>query len=100
MRLIVDDFLEVVPRSQLAACVACVGAFGAQSRDMNVSLTAVGMLWSVVDFVSSSNAIATSPAQPQRYYPLEAEGRNGRSAGAAASSSRPMSSRKTRSSNP
>ena len=60
MRLIVDDFLDVVPRRELAACVACVGAFGTQTSDMNVSLTAVGMLWSVVDFVSSSNAIATA----------------------------------------
>ena len=48
----VDDFLECVPLASLPLCVACVAAFGRQHTDMNVSLTAVGMLWTVVDFVS------------------------------------------------
>ena len=49
---VVDDFLDCVPLASLPLCVACVAAFGRQHTDMNVSLTAVGMLWTVVDFVS------------------------------------------------
>jgi len=41
----------VVPSHQLACLVTCAASFAAQKADMNVSLTAVGMLWAVVDFV-------------------------------------------------
>lgn len=40
-----------MPRRQLPCLVGCVAAFAAQKSDMNVSLTAVGMLWAAVDFV-------------------------------------------------
>jgi hypothetical protein len=50
--------------------VACVAAFAAQKADMNVSLTAVGMLWAAVDFVEKRKGSAAAPSP-------EAEGGGG-----------------------
>jgi len=47
-------YLQVVPHHQLACLVTCAASFAAQKSDMNVSLTAVGMLWAVVDFVEKN----------------------------------------------
>ena len=52
LKLIVDDNLDSVPRQYLHRCVTCIGAFGAQRLDVNVSLTALGMVWTLADFIS------------------------------------------------
>jgi hypothetical protein len=50
LKLIVDDFLDSVPMRHISDCIACMGAFGAQVSDVNISLTAIGMVWTVADF--------------------------------------------------
>ena len=49
LQLIVDDFLERLPREQVPSLVTCAGAFGGQTESVNLSLTAIGMLWTVCD---------------------------------------------------
>lgn len=52
LKLIVDDNLEHVPPAYFPWCVACIGGFAAQPYDVNMSLAAMGMVWTVADFVS------------------------------------------------
>jgi len=51
-RLIVDDFLGLMPRQHLMACVSCLRAHATQKVDVNISLTALGMTWIIADFVT------------------------------------------------
>ncbi|CAN0267927.1 unnamed protein product, partial [Ectocarpus fasciculatus] len=58
LQLVVDDFLERLPREQVPRLVTCAGAFGAQTESVNLSLTAIGMLWTY----SSSSARKARPS--------------------------------------
>lgn len=68
LQLIVDDFLERVPREQVPSLVTCAGAFGGQTESVNLSLTAIGMLWTVCDTFADDTSSAgpgeTPPPPP------------------------------------
>lgn len=51
LQLICTDFLAPLPPSCLRDCVLTVGRFGMQEEDLNTSLTAIGMLWNVLDYI-------------------------------------------------
>ncbi|RKO89543.1 hypothetical protein BDK51DRAFT_35408, partial [Blyttiomyces helicus] len=51
LQLIVTDFLSLLSPPVLHQCIETIGSFGAQGEDLNISLTAVGLLWSLSDFV-------------------------------------------------
>ncbi|KAI0233332.1 Endocytosis and vacuole integrity protein [Massospora cicadina] len=51
LQLICTDFLAPLPLACLRACILTVGRFGLQDQDLNTSLTAVGMLWNVLDYL-------------------------------------------------
>lgn len=55
LKLIVDDFLDSIPRQYFADCISCMGAFGLQLLDVNISLTAVEKVWTVADFSSAAS---------------------------------------------
>ncbi|KAG5179489.1 hypothetical protein JKP88DRAFT_349881 [Tribonema minus] len=55
LKLIVDDFLDRVPPVEVPTLVRCTGTFAAQVENVNLSLTAVGMLWTVSDAFTSTN---------------------------------------------
>ena len=55
MKLIVDDFLELLPHEVIIQAVHCVSAFSAQSQDINISLTSIEMLWKVADYIMTSS---------------------------------------------
>ncbi|CAM9468256.1 unnamed protein product, partial [Ectocarpus sp. 8 AP-2014] len=63
LQLVVDDFLERLPREQVPRLVTCAGAFGAQTESVNLSLTAIGMLWTVCDTFADATA-SGNPAAP------------------------------------
>ncbi|CAM6084070.1 unnamed protein product [Calypogeia fissa] len=50
VRIIMNDGLLSIPSDALETCVQVAGAYGAQKTDMNISLTAIGLLWTVADF--------------------------------------------------
>lgn len=49
LQLVVTDFLPTMPSSCLRLCVDSVARFGSQSQELNVSLSAIGLLWNVAD---------------------------------------------------
>ncbi len=64
LQLVVDDFLERLPREQVPKLLTCAGAFGGQTESVNLSLTAIGMLWTVCDtFADATDATASPPAE-------------------------------------
>ncbi|KAI5060182.1 hypothetical protein GOP47_0024602 [Adiantum capillus-veneris] len=48
--VIMNDSLMSIPSHALDTCIEVAGAFGAQRTDVNISLTAIGLLWTTSDF--------------------------------------------------
>lgn len=53
LQLICTDFLALLSPDCLRQCIATLGAFGMQNEDINISLTAVGLLWNLSDFIQT-----------------------------------------------
>ncbi|KAJ3055561.1 Endocytosis and vacuole integrity protein, partial [Rhizophlyctis rosea] len=51
LQLICTDFLSLLPPTVLHTCIEALGSFGSQADDLNISLTAVGLMWQISDFV-------------------------------------------------
>jgi hypothetical protein len=49
LKLIVDDFLEDAATAARSALLECCSTFGSSRHDVNISLTAIGLLWSIAD---------------------------------------------------
>lgn len=47
LQLVVTDFLPVMPWRCLPLCVNTAAKFGSQNQDLNISLTAVGLMVSL-----------------------------------------------------
>eukprot|EP00026_Physarum_polycephalum_P000282 Phypoly_transcript_00282.p1 GENE.Phypoly_transcript_00282~~Phypoly_transcript_00282.p1 ORF type:complete len:1756 (+),score=269.99 Phypoly_transcript_00282:745-5268(+) len=52
VQLICTDFLSNFQPHHLALFISVIGEFGKQNTDINISLTAVGLLWNVADFLA------------------------------------------------
>ncbi|OTF83216.1 MON2-like protein [Euroglyphus maynei] len=50
---IVSNLLRYIPSIHLIHCINAAVAFGSQVQDLNVSLSAVGLVWNVADFLHS-----------------------------------------------
>ncbi|KAK2183610.1 hypothetical protein NP493_305g02026 [Ridgeia piscesae] len=55
LQLVVTDFLPTMPCSCLQVCVDVAGRFGLQTRELNISLTAIGLLWNISDYFSQNH---------------------------------------------
>lgn len=53
LQLICTDFLSLLSPDCLRQCISALGAFGNQSEDLNISLTAIGLLWNLSDFIQT-----------------------------------------------
>lgn len=51
LQLICSDFLSLLSINMLKQCVGLVGLFATQKEDMNISLSAIQLLWKLSDFV-------------------------------------------------
>ena len=51
LQLVVSDFLHSVPPSSLLQCINAAAKFGNQKVELNISLTAVEILWNISDFI-------------------------------------------------
>uniref|UniRef100_A0A0E0JPA2 Protein MON2 homolog n=1 Tax=Oryza punctata TaxID=4537 RepID=A0A0E0JPA2_ORYPU len=51
IRVIMNEGLATIPVQCLDECILVTGAYGTQKTDINISLTAVGLLWTATDFV-------------------------------------------------
>ncbi|XP_044475978.1 protein MON2 homolog isoform X3 [Mangifera indica] len=52
LRVIMNDGLSSIPTDCLHVCVDVTGAYSAQKTELNISLTAVGLLWTATDFIA------------------------------------------------
>lgn len=53
LQLICTDFLGNLSLDNLKQCIETIGTFAYQTEDMNISLTSIGLLWTVSDFSRS-----------------------------------------------
>ncbi|GAA5930374.1 hypothetical protein JCM10213_001074 [Rhodosporidiobolus nylandii] len=53
LQLICTDFLDALTADQIKDCIATLAEFGRQGDDVNVALTAGGLLWTVSDHVQA-----------------------------------------------
>ncbi|XP_039022425.1 protein MON2 homolog isoform X2 [Hibiscus syriacus] len=51
LRVIMNDGLSSIPPDYLNECIDVTGAYGAQKTELNISLTAIGLLWTTTDFI-------------------------------------------------
>eukprot|EP00158_Paraphelidium_tribonemae_P009827 Partr_v1_DN28976_c0_g1_i1_m24864 putative MON2 homolog (S. cerevisiae) len=51
LQLICTDFLAALHGDNLLKCIETIGLFAAQAEDMNISLTSIGLLWTLCDTV-------------------------------------------------
>ncbi|CAI5535817.1 unnamed protein product, partial [Closterium sp. Naga37s-1] len=58
--VVVNDCLSSIPPHTLQLCVEVVGAFAGQVADVNISLTSVGLLWTMADFFARGLGHATT----------------------------------------
>lgn len=56
LQLICTDFLSLLIPSCLTMCIRSLGAFGQQQDDLNISLTSIGLLWNVSDFIQTEKS--------------------------------------------
>ncbi|VAH80547.1 unnamed protein product [Triticum turgidum subsp. durum] len=61
VRVIMNEGLATIPVQCLDECILVTGAYGAQKTDINISLTAAGLLWTATDFIVKG--LSGSPAQ-------------------------------------
>lgn len=52
VRVIMNDGLSTIPAYCLDACIEVDGAYSAQKAEINISLTAIGLLWTAADFIA------------------------------------------------
>lgn len=51
VQLITTDFLSLLPPSVIVRCIDTLTLYGSLNDDLNISLTAVGLMWSICDFI-------------------------------------------------
>ncbi|KAK6233045.1 hypothetical protein SCA6_003118 [Theobroma cacao] len=51
LRVIMNDGLATIPPDCLNVCIDVTGAYAAQKTELNISLTAIGLLWTTTDFI-------------------------------------------------
>lgn len=51
LRVIMNDGISTVPADCLHVCIDVTGAYSAQKTALNISLTAIGLLWTSTDFL-------------------------------------------------
>lgn len=54
LQLVVTDFLPVMPWVCLPLCVNTAAKFGSQHQELNISLTAVGLMWNISDYFNQN----------------------------------------------
>ncbi|XP_043691175.1 protein MON2 homolog isoform X2 [Telopea speciosissima] len=52
LRVIMNDELSTIPSHCIDVCIEVTGAYSSQKTELNISLTAVGLLWTTTDFIA------------------------------------------------
>ena len=51
LQLVVTDFLSTIPIYYLGILIKVVAKFGFQEQDLNIALSAIGLLWNMTDYL-------------------------------------------------
>ncbi|KAG0005765.1 hypothetical protein BGZ65_010239, partial [Modicella reniformis] len=54
LQLVCTDFLSLLSARNIQLCIDTLGAFSYQTEDLNISLTSIGLLWNVSDYIQQS----------------------------------------------
>ncbi|TDG45537.1 hypothetical protein AWZ03_008043 [Drosophila navojoa] len=54
LQLVITDFLTVMPWRCLPLCISTAAKFGSQTQELNISLTAIGLMWNISDFFNQN----------------------------------------------
>ncbi|XP_046459681.1 protein MON2 homolog isoform X3 [Daphnia pulex] len=60
LQLVVTDYLPILPWNCLPLAVETTGKFGSQTQDLNVSLTAIGLMWNISDYFYQNREVLRS----------------------------------------
>lgn len=63
LKLIVDDFLEDASSAARTSLLDCCSMFGSSRHDVNTSLTAIGLLWTIADKDTGTESLETALAK-------------------------------------
>ncbi|KAF9581340.1 hypothetical protein BGW38_001685 [Lunasporangiospora selenospora] len=74
LQLICTDFLSLLNATNLQLCIDTLAAFGHQTEDLNISLTSVGLLWNISDFIQQSRREVVSKDGPTQVPQVELDG--------------------------
>ena len=55
LNLICTDFLSSLDHDAMRQCITCLGLFGRQREDVNITLSAIGLMWNVSDAVQADS---------------------------------------------
>lgn len=55
LNLICTDFLSSLDPESMRQCITCLGHFGRQKEDVNITLSAIGLMWNVSDAVQADS---------------------------------------------
>lgn len=70
LQLVITDFLPIMPWRCLPLCVDTVSKFGSQTQDLNISLTAVGLMWNISDyFFQNQNKLSQTISEEASVFP-------------------------------
>ncbi|GAA5977223.1 hypothetical protein JCM11641_003881 [Rhodosporidiobolus odoratus] len=67
LQLICTDFLEALSPEEIRDCIGTLAEFGRQGEDVNVALTANGLLWSVSDHVQAKREEGDGSERSQQH---------------------------------
>jgi len=84
VQLIASDFLSVLPPPCLLAYVEVAAVYATQRKHLNVSLTAIGLQWSIGDFLTRKHPVVAGEDEVAQGALLEEEEREEAEAAAAA----------------
>ncbi|EDV29746.1 uncharacterized protein TRIADDRAFT_19890 [Trichoplax adhaerens] len=54
LQLVITDFLPTMSFKCLPDCIIVASKFGTQHQDLNLSLTSIGLLWNIADYICSN----------------------------------------------
>ncbi|KAI4364422.1 hypothetical protein MLD38_020517 [Melastoma candidum] len=60
LRVIMNDGISALPAEYLQVCIDVTGGYSAQKTELNISLTAIGLLWATTDFITSGISYGAS----------------------------------------
>ncbi|KAK9735345.1 hypothetical protein RND81_04G200200 [Saponaria officinalis] len=60
LRVIMNDGLSAIPVDCLKVCIDVTGAYSTQQTELNISLTAIGLLWTTTDFIAKGLFLGVS----------------------------------------